>query len=109
MDDMTVSVKTTQWQRGNHGPAGHEVGAVKPLQDVHDLRALKKACRDFESIFIYTLLKAMRASLPNAEGTDAKGEIYTSMGDIELSRSLAYGGGLGFGDLLFDALKNEVP
>jgi flagellar protein FlgJ len=80
----------------------------EPPEHVPELQGLKKACRDFESIFVYTLLKTMRASLPKSEGDDTRREMYTSIGDLELARSIAHGRGLGLGDLLFEELRQKV-
>ena len=83
-----------------------EVGA--PHEHDPHLHTLKKTCRDFESIFVYTLLKTMRASLPKPEGDDTRKEMYTSIGDLELARSIAHGRGIGLGDLLFEQLRQKV-
>jgi flagellar protein FlgJ len=83
-----------------------EVG--EPPEHDPNLHALKKTCRDFESVFVYTLLKTMRASLPKPEGDDTRKEMYTSMADLELARSIAHGRGIGLGDLLFEQLRQKV-
>ncbi|MBU2548528.1 MAG: rod-binding protein [Proteobacteria bacterium] len=70
------------------------------------LKKLKKSCSDLESIFIGTLLKAMRETvvdgglLPKSAGRD----VYESMFDQQLSVHLAQGGSLGMGQMVFNQL-----
>ena len=82
--------------------------AEDQLTSSSDLKALEKACKDFESIFLYTLLKTMRQSLPKTDGIGQSRDMYTSMGDLELARSLAHGRGIGLGEMLFEQLRNRI-
>ena len=70
---------------------------------------LKKACADFESIFIYYILKSMRKSLPQNGLFDNTQEqkVYKSMADQAMSESIARGRGMGLGKLLYDQLKQN--
>jgi Rod binding domain-containing protein len=78
-------------------PAGQRVDAEK----------LKKACSDFESIFITKLLKTMRQTVPRSGlfGAGTAQEMYQSLFDEEISKSLARHGGIGLGDMLFRSLS----
>ena len=73
-----------------------------------DLAVLKKACKDFESIFVHTLLKTMRKSLPKTETSSSSKDMVTSLGDLELARTIAHGRGIGLGEVLFEQLKHKV-
>ncbi len=68
---------------------------------------LKKACADFESIFIYYILKSMRKSLPQDSLFDnSQGQkVYKSMADQAMSENIAGGRGMGLGKLLHNQLK----
>jgi flagellar protein FlgJ len=71
---------------------------------------LKKACAEFESLFMFYLLKEMRATIPKSgfiSGGSAE-EIYTSMLDTQLAKELALKGGIGLSTILFDRL-NGAP
>ncbi len=64
---------------------------------------LKKACADFESLFVYNLLKTMRQSIPksgltgNAPGQD----IYNMMFDQKIAEAVAgRAGGIGLQQML---------
>ena len=68
---------------------------------------LKKACADFESIFIYYIFKSMRKSLPQNGLFDNTQEqkVYKSMADQAMSENIAGGRGMGLGKLLYNQLK----
>jgi len=79
-----------------------EGGSVK----AGEAAQLKKACVELESLFIYHLLKEMRASMPRGGFlTGGKGEeIYTSMFDARVARVLASEQGIGLSALLEEHL-----
>jgi peptidoglycan hydrolase FlgJ len=78
--------------------------AVKPDSD-----SLKKACMDFESIFINEMLKnADRSSTGDhglLKGND--GKIIKSMFNQTLAETLVTGDGMGLGQLLFEKLNGD--
>jgi len=79
-------------------PSGKEPGKNRL-----DADKLKKACGDFESIFVAKLFKAMRGSIPRS-GLFDKGsqqEMYQSLFDEEISKHLAKRGGIGLGNMMF--------
>ena len=86
---------------------------VVPKQKKDDLKKIKKACKDFESIFAYYLLKTMRQSIPksttglsNLSGKDT----YNMIVDQKLAEELSNkGNGLGLQKVLFEQLtKNQI-
>jgi peptidoglycan hydrolase FlgJ len=89
--------------------AGTGVGdmetAVQPDSD-----RLKKACMDFESIFINEMLKnADRSSFGDhglLKGND--GKIIKSMFNQTLAETLTTGDGMGLGHLLFEKLNKDA-
>ena len=83
---------------------------VNPLPSIQTQKAkkldeekLKKACTDFEAIFIQQLLKSMRQAVPKGGllGEGPGMEIYQSLFDQELSKSLASRGRLGLGGMIY--------
>jgi flagellar protein FlgJ len=108
MDGVAFNSNMTQSHPMDQGVMARRGKIGDRFSGVADLHALKRTCDDFESIFVYTLLKTMRASLPKTWEDDTKREMYTSLGDLELARSIAYGRGLGLGDLLFEDLKQRI-
>lgn len=103
-------------------PAGKAVKSVNPLKLAEspakgrgkpklDEEKLKKACKDFEAIFINKMIKNMRATVPKSSLLDGgtQQEIYQSLFDEELSKSLAGKGGMGLGKILQRHLSPRVP
>lgn len=70
---------------------------------------LKRACAEFESIFIHNLLKTMRESIP--KNTFLPGgfgeEVYTSMLDQEIAKQMATGKGMGIGEKVYQQLTKK--
>ena len=75
-----------------------------PKYSEEELRKLKKACADFESIFTYQLLKTMRKTVPeNKTGMNYGKDTYTMMMDQKLAESISNkGNGLGLQKVLYE-------
>lgn len=71
---------------------------------------LKEACSEMESLFIFYLLKEMRASVPKSGlmGEDRTEETYTSMMDLQLSKEIAQNRGIGIASAIFKKLYIHV-
>ncbi len=71
---------------------------------------LKKACAEFESLFLERMFKIMRQSIPNSEflGSGLNPELYQSLFDQELSKNLALKGGIGLGKILYQKIKRTA-
>jgi peptidoglycan hydrolase FlgJ len=99
-----------------------EQDSTQSLQDrLRDLRSqvhpekgldeakLKKACQDFEAVFIGQIWKQMRASVPKDGMLSSKEqESYLSMFDQELSLKMARSGGIGLSDMLYANLSERL-
>lgn len=70
---------------------------------------LQEACAEFESLFIFYLLKEMRATIPKSGliGGGIEEEIYTSILDSRLAKELSSRGGIGISAILFDQYTNK--
>ena len=71
---------------------------------------LRKACADFESIFIAKMFKSMReSSEENSIFGDGFGaDLYQGLFEEKVSEKLAQSGGLGIGKALFDQLSEKI-
>lgn len=81
-------------------PAGHRGGTENGGR-------LKKACAEFEALFINQLLKELRATVEKSglmDGGQAE-EVYTGMMDAEIARDLASKGGIGLAAILYRQLN----
>jgi flagellar protein FlgJ len=68
-----------------------------------DREKLKKACADFEALLVARMLKLMRQSIPQnglLENSPGK-EVYQSLMDQELAKSMSQRGGIGLGEVLY--------
>jgi flagellar protein FlgJ len=69
---------------------------------------LQKACKDFESVFTNELLKSMRKTVEKCDlfhGGQGE-EIYESLLDMELSKSMSNGGPNSIAAKLYEQLKS---
>jgi flagellar protein FlgJ len=73
-----------------------------------DPEKLRQACADFESFFLQTLLKEMRATVPRSGlmGGSSTESLYTSLLDGQMAREIAAAGGIGLADLFQRSLQD---
>jgi flagellar protein FlgJ len=73
--------------------------------------ALKKACQDFEAIFVHSMFKAMRKTIP--EGglieRDNATEIYQEMIDQEIAGKISQQQSMGLADQLYRQMEKLLP
>jgi flagellar protein FlgJ len=74
-----------------------------------NLGKLKKACSDFESLFINYMLKSMRSSIQEGGIFEHSEEskMFRSMFDEKLADEISSSGGLGLGETLYKRLKDQ--
>ncbi|MBN2467049.1 MAG: rod-binding protein [Deltaproteobacteria bacterium] len=72
-------------------------------------RQIEKACVELESLFIYHLLKEMRATIPASGLINRSGaeEVYASMLDSQVARELSERGGIGLSSLVLTEFGRE--
>ncbi|KPA13469.1 flagellar rod assembly protein FlgJ [Candidatus Magnetomorum sp. HK-1] len=82
---------------------------IKSWGTAPEEKKLKSACQEFESFFVYELLKSARKANPKNGlfNNQKETETYTSMMDLEFAKSISKGGGLGLGDILFQQLQSS--
>ena len=71
---------------------------------------IKKAAKEFESYFIYYMLKEMRKTIPadSLFGGGRGEEIYRSFQDEELAKSMVESGGIGLSDIIIRDLSGAL-
>lgn len=82
-------------------------GARKTAADTASPERLRKACSDFESIFMQQVLQQMRRTVPQdglLNGGQAE-QVYTSMLDGEMAKTFSEGRGLGLSEVLYRQLS----
>ncbi len=83
----------------------------KKAGSIRKQKELKEACEGFEAIFLNTLLKSMRNTLPKDTLFNSSHDLdtYQSMYDQYLSEELAKGKqSLGLKDFLYQQLKDSL-
>ncbi|MFT5234402.1 MAG: soluble lytic murein transglycosylase-like protein [Candidatus Krumholzibacteriia bacterium] len=75
------------------------------------LAGLEKTAKDFEAVFMNTLMKAMRKTVPDNKMFNGGGatKFYRQMHDAEMAKSMATGkAGLGIADLIIQQFSQNV-
>lgn len=88
------------------------IGSVRAARSGSEpgaLPTLREATQQFESIFIAQIMKTMRGTVPESElmGSDSGQGIFRDMLDQEYSRQIAFAGGFGIGDMLYQQLEGK--
>ena len=75
-----------------------------------DAERLKQACEDFESIFVDFMLQQMRQTVPQNDlfGGGSAEQLYTSMMDSELAKSISHQRGLGLANQMYRQLMSTA-
>jgi len=73
-------------------------------------KRLKDACRDFEALFLTTVLKGMRKTVQKSElfGKDPAEDTFQEMMDTEIGKSAAKNSSMGIADMLYRQLTSEI-
>ena len=101
MDILAIQALTTpapSTMSAGESPANNpaEVARVRQPPTSAERAAMKKAATEFESFFLYYMLKTMRQAVPKGGLLDSKvGETYMGMLDQEVANQAAKQGGFG--------------
>jgi flagellar protein FlgJ len=90
-----------------HSIPATEAGSGK---GVERQKALKNACRDFESLFVNYMLKQMRRTVPQ-DGLFGGGQaekMYTSMMDSEVAKEISRQRGLGLAPMMYRQMMAAI-
>ncbi len=107
MDKMPISNDIRRIAALSAGPKTEGQGS--------NLEKLRKACTEFEALFLQEILKFMRQTIPvsGLSGSGTGKEIYQSLLDQELGKSLAKKGGLRIGEMVYKQMlrkeEKKVP
>lgn len=77
-----------------------------------DEQALRKACQDFESVFIHMMLKSARSTVPEGGLVEKSNgtKIFEDMFDQEISKNISTSddGGIGIAKMLYEQMKMGI-
>ncbi|HEY3198001.1 MAG TPA: rod-binding protein [Nitrospirales bacterium] len=83
---------------------------VKPQPTDAERAKFKKAATEFESFFLYYMMKTMRQAVPKGGLTDSKvGDTYLGLFDQEVAKQAAKQGGLGLAKTLESQMFPPPP
>ncbi len=86
---------------------------TRKLTDEHEMANARKACQEFEAIFIHKMLSSMREAFESEKGEDKDfgGDMFKSMMDEQLGIALARAGGIGLANMLGKSLgiEDDLP
>jgi|GEM_PF-1169456 peptidoglycan hydrolase FlgJ len=114
MNYQTLNISNTaarqtgpQTSRASSGPAAADRPGA--LQGKTDDR-LKKACSDFEGLFLNMMVQTMKKTIPEGGvlGKSHQSEVFDSMFLQEISTKLAKERGLGIGDALYRQVRRQI-
>lgn len=72
-------------------------------------KELRKACQDFEAVFISKLWKGMKSTVPKEGYLHSKQEEqYMSMFDRQFAEKMAQAGGIGLADMIYAQLSEKL-
>jgi len=76
-----------------------------------DREALKKSCQDFEAIFVQSMFKAMRKTVP--EGglleKDTSTQMYQDMLDQEIASKISQKQSIGLAEQMYRQMEKKLP
>ena len=87
------------------------VSAENGLSRGAEERNLRRACAEFESIFLTYLLKSRRGTIAEGGvlGNSHESRMVQSMFDENLAMGIARNGGMGLADMLYERLRDSRP
>ena len=109
MDVRFNRITTESGKTGQPEPARLKGGGSRRTAAASDDR-LKKACADFEGIFLNLMVQTMRKSIPDGGvfGKTHQSDMYDTLFLQEISTQLARERGLGIGDALYRQVRRQM-
>ncbi len=76
-----------------------------------DKKALKKTCQDFEAIFVQSLFKSMRKTVPDGGvfKKDNATAIYQDMFDQEIAKNISQKQSVGLAEKMYRQMEKKLP
>lgn len=89
--------------------ASQQTPKTSPSQK--DKKALKKTCQDFEAIFIQSLFKSMRKTVPDGGvfKKDNATAIYQDMLDQEIAKNISRKQSVGLAEQMYRQMEKKLP
>ena len=77
----------------------------------NDRKKLKKSCQDFEAIFVQSLFKAMRKTVPEGElfKNDNAVDMFQEMIDQEIATNVSRKQSIGLAEQMYRQIEQRLP
>ena len=78
--------------------------------DINKETRLRQACADFEALMLQQMMRMARESMPKSgllDGGFAE-DMFRSVQEEELSKNMSQGRGMGFGELLYRQISQQI-
>jgi len=74
-------------------------------------KALKKSCQDFEAIFVQSLFKSMRKTIPDGGllKKDNTTAVYQDMFDQEIAKNISKKQSIGLAEQMYRQMEKKLP
>ncbi len=84
--------------------------SVRDPKQARDEASLKKSCQDFEAIFMQSMFKAMRKTVPEGEliKKSSAEKMYEEMLDMEIATEISKKQSMGLADQIFQHTKKYI-
>ena len=109
--DISLATQIVPEKRFEHSKDAQKADGVVSKKKDKEEKELKDACQGFEAIFLQSMMKSMRSTLPGDElfkGNNGM-EIYTSMHDQYLTEKISKeGNASGIGEFLYRQLQDSL-
>ncbi len=82
-----------------------------PTRSLKDKESLKKACQDFEAIFVQSLFKSMRKTIPESGifEKSTSSEMYQDMLDQEIATKISQQQSIGLAEQMYRQMEKKLP
>lgn len=78
---------------------------------LRDRESLQQSCRDFEALFLHSLLQSMRKTVPESElfEENTSTDIYRDMLDMEIANQIARQQSTGLAEQMYRQMERHLP
>lgn len=78
---------------------------------LQDRESLKKSCQEFEALFIQSLFKAMRKTVPESDlfEENTSTELYRDMLDMEIAQTISQRQSIGLAEQMYRQMEQNLP
>lgn len=93
-------------------PSLSSTNQAPPTQrSLKDRAALKKSCQDFEAMFIQSMFKAMRKTVPDSGlfEKDTSTQMYQDMLDQEIATKISQKQSIGLAEQMYRQMEQKLP